>query len=85
MVCPNCKSENVNVQLTNQVILKKKHRSLLSWILIWWWLELLLWLFLTIPRLIVALFRLILGGKHKAVNITKKYAVCQECGHTWER
>ena len=84
MVCPKCGSNNVNVQMTNQVFLKRKHRSILAWLLFWWWVEMLLWIFLTIPRLIVAFLRLIFGGKQKAVNVTKKYAVCQDCGNSWE-
>ena len=83
MVCPKCNSQNVNVQITNNVKIKRKHRSLLSWILFWWWAEIILWICLTVPRLIVAFFRLIFGGKKIVINETKKYAVCQDCGNSW--
>lgn len=55
MTCPKCGSENVSVQAVTTVREKPKH-GIVWWILIGWWLEPLLWIFLTIPRLLVALF-----------------------------
>lgn len=36
MNCPKCGSENVNVQVVNEVELKNKHHSVIWWICIGW-------------------------------------------------
>jgi len=84
MTCPKCKSNNVNVQLSNEVFTKRQHRSLISWLLFWWWFELILWIFLTIPRFIIFVISLLFGGRRKIVTKTTKHAVCQDCGHDWQ-
>ena len=79
MVCPKCKSSNVTVSAINEVKEKRK-KGLLYWIFIGWWQELFAWIFLTLPKLIFALF-----GRHKKiVSKTVTYAVCQNCGHRWK-
>lgn len=80
MKCPKCESENVNVQMVTESKLKTKHHSILYWILIGWWLEIILWLFLTIPRLLAAMFG---HKKQKLVTNHKSVAVCQNCGYNW--
>lgn len=80
MHCSKCGSENVNVQLLNETIMKRKHHSAFYWLFIGWWLELILWIVLTIPRL---LFFLFVPRNKKIVNRTIKKAVCQNCGNTW--
>lgn len=76
MVCPKCGSNNVNVQMVSEQV--KKHHSIWYWLFIGWWLEALLWFFLTLPRLLVAIF------KHKPTKtVHKSMAVCQSCGHSW--
>ena len=81
MMCPKCHSNNINVQVVTSTKIKNKHHSIWYWIFIGWWLEILLWLFLTIPRLLVALF-----GHKKQKVIQKNYsiAVCQNCGNQWK-
>lgn len=79
MTCPKCGSENVSVQMVTEVKEKRK-KGVLYWLLVGWWWEPLAWLFLTLPKLIIALF----GRKKKVVSKTRKMAVCQSCGHTWE-
>ena len=81
MKCEKCQSEKVNVQVVSESQLKTKHHGILYWLLIGWWLEMFLWLFLTLPRLIFALFG---HKKQKIVTKHKNMAVCQECGHTWK-
>jgi len=81
MKCPKCESENVNVQVVNEVKLKKAHHSVIWWLLLGWYWVPLKWLFLTIPALIVKIFG---HKKQKVVNKTKSKAVCQNCGYTWE-
>ena len=80
MRCPRCGNNNTNVQLTNQVFLKTKRKSALYWLFIGWWLELFLWFFLTIPRLLILLF---VPKNKKIINKTNKTAVCQNCGNSW--
>lgn len=81
MICPKCSSENTNVQMMSETITKRKRRGLLYWLLIGWWLELLLWIFLTIPRLLIALF---IPKRTKTINRSYKVVVCQNCGNSWE-
>lgn len=79
MRCSKCESDNTYVQLTNEVEFKKKRKGLIYWLLIGWWLEIILWVFFTIPRLLIALF---VPKKKKVKNTQKKYFVCNNCGHT---
>ena len=81
MNCPKCHSENVNIQVVTEHKLKTKHHSILYWLIVGWWWEPILWLFLTLPKLIVTIFGI--GKKQKLVVKEKKVAVCQQCGHTW--
>ncbi len=80
MVCSKCGSPNVSVQAVTEVKEKAKH-GCLWWLLVGWWLEAFLWLFLTVPRLIVALFG---GRRKKLVSKTHSEAVCQTCGNRWK-
>jgi len=78
--CPKCLSDNIHIQIISEIKLKNQHHGLLYWLIIGWWLELLLWFFLTIPRLLIAVFG------HKKQKITQKNhkeAICQNCGHSW--
>jgi predicted RNA-binding Zn-ribbon protein involved in translation (DUF1610 family) len=75
--CPKCGSNNISVQVVS--ITKNKGHSVWYWLFIGWWLEMLLWIFLTIPRLLIALFT---HGKTKSV--VESYAVCQSCGCKWQ-
>lgn len=81
MICPKCGSENVNVQIVTETILKDKHHGCLWWLLIGWWLEACLWFFLTIPRLLIALF---MPKDKKIINKQSGVAVCQNCGKRWK-
>ncbi len=77
MTCPRCGSRNTNVQAV--AITKNKHHGIFYWLFFGWLIDLLLWIFLTIPRLIVAIFR----PKRIKTKI-KSYAVCQNCEHHWK-
>lgn len=81
MKCPKCGSEDVTVQVINELELKKKGHSAIYWLLIGWWLQPILWIFMTLPMLIIAIFK---PSKKKIVNHTKSMAICHHCGHTWE-
>lgn len=81
MICPKCNCPNVNVQVVNEMKLKKKHKSIWYWLFIGWWWELIAWIFLTIPKLIISIFK---PKKQKIVNIQKTMCTCQNCGFTWE-
>lgn len=80
MDCPKCGSDNVVVQMVSESKLKSKHHSILYWILIGWWLEMFLWLFLIIPRVFGVMFG---HKKQKIVTKHKSMAVCQSCGYNW--
>ena len=77
MKCKKCGSENVNVQAIG--VVKSKHHGVMYWLCFGWLIDLMLWIFLTMPRLIVAIFR-----PKKVKTKIKSYAVCQECGHKWK-
>lgn len=81
MKCTKCGSENVSVQITNEVTLKNKHHGLIWWICIGWWWFFVKWIVLTIPALIAKIF---IPKKQKAVNKKVKNAICQDCGYSWE-
>lgn len=81
MICPKCKSENVNVQVVNEVTLKNVHHGFIWWIFIGWWWIFIKWMVFTIPALIFKIFG---RKKQKAVNKSVTKCVCQSCGHTWD-
>lgn len=81
MLCTKCSSDNTQIQMLSETITKRKRRGLLYWLLIGWWLELILWFCLTIPRFLIALF---IPKRTKTINRNFKVVVCQKCGHSWE-
>lgn len=76
MTCPKCKSENVCIQAVS--VTKDKRKGCLYWAIIGWWWRPILWIFLTLPMLILSLF-----GKKKTQTKIHSKAVCQSCGHMW--
>lgn len=75
IVCKRCGSENIQVQkIATQV---KKKKGLMYWS-VGWIIDLMLWIFLTLPRLIIAMFK-----PNKTVTQTHTEAVCQNCGKSW--
>jgi len=80
MQCPKCQSTNVSIQLITETNFKTKKKTLLYWLTIGWIVEPLLWVFLTLPKLIYELFK---PRRFKVKSKTEKIAVCQNCGHTW--
>lgn len=81
MTCPKCNSENVTIQITNQVKLKNAHHGVIYWLFVGWWWFFIKWLFFTVPALLIALFG---RKKQKAVNKQVKMCVCQGCGYSWK-
>lgn len=81
MICPKCKSQNVNTQIIQDVTVKDKHHGFLWWICVGWLWVPFKWLFLTLPALIVKLFG---HKKQKVTTKQKNMCVCQNCGYTWE-
>lgn len=81
MQCTKCGSNNVNIQMISEAQLRRKHHGIMYWLFIGWWLELLLWSFLTIPRFLCMLF----GHKKQQIKtVHNKTAICQNCGSTWK-
>lgn len=77
MKCSKCGSENVNVQVVT--ITKNKKHGCIYWLLIGWWLEMVMWLFLTLPWIIIKIFK-----PNKISSKVQSQAVCQNCGKTWK-
>lgn len=80
MICPVCKSQNVNVQVSTETKLKTKHHSVLYWLLIGWWWAIIKWVVFTIPALIIAIFR---PKRYQLKQKDYSVCVCQNCGHQW--
>lgn len=76
MTCPKCKSENVVVQAVT-VVKEKRKKGWLYWLCIGWWWEIFAWIFLTLPKLLIALF----SKKTKTVSRVHSEGVCQSCGY----
>lgn len=81
MTCKKCGSQNVTVQMTNEVKLVNKHHGVLWWLLIGWYWVPIKWIFLTVPALLAKIF---IPKRQKAKNIEKKICLCQNCGYSWE-
>lgn len=79
--CPKCNSTNLVYQPINEVNLKTKHKGLVYWLIIGWWLEPILWAFFTLPMLIIAIFK---PKNYKTKNTVKTICVCQNCGKSWK-
>ena len=77
MKCSKCGSNNVNVQAVTMV--KNKKHGCLYWLLIGWWLEIFMWLFLTLQWIIIKIFK-----TNKVTSKIQRQAVCQNCGNTWK-
>lgn len=109
MICPKCGSENVDVQLiqenqgrtiktkTKTKNTTRKGHGCLWWIFIgsWWWIiDLFLWCFAFLPRLIIHLKS---GRKEKSKTISettsnekvhtvyRTMCLCHNCGYHWEK
>lgn len=76
MKCKKCGSENVQVQRVS--ITKNKKKGLIYWLFFGWLIDLLLWIFLTFPRLLWAIIR-----PKKTKTKTHSEVVCQSCGFSW--
>ncbi len=81
MYCPRCQSEYINVQIVNETSIKQKKHGCLWWAFVGWWLEPILWIYLTVPRLLYAIFH---NKKYVAENKRKAIYTCQSCGYYWE-
>ncbi len=80
MICPKSESENVKIQVVNEVHMKKAHHGCLWWLFIGClWIPC-KWLFFTIPAIIFKIFG---HKKQNAFNKKKSVCVCQDCGYNW--
>ena len=80
MKCPKCGSENCSVQVVTETELKEMKHGLIWWLCVgWWWIPI-KWLVFTLPALIIAIFK---PKKYKTKTHTKKIAVCNSCGKSW--
>lgn len=77
MNCKKCNSENVSMQRVS--VTKRKKKGLVYWLFFGWLIDLLSWIFLTLPRLIIAIF----APKRTKTKVHTE-AVCQNCGYSWK-
>ena len=80
MKCPKCGSENINVQMVTETRMKEKKHGIIYWVFIGWWWRPILWFVFTLPMLIISIFK---PKKYKMTSKTKKVAVCNSCGKSW--
>lgn len=104
LVCPACGSDDITVQTFQENLgtttvsnekfkFKQAGHGCLWWLFIgwWWWIiDLFLWMFLFIPRLLIQIFkRKKYKGKATTVSQSvnsvayKKMFTCQNCGESW--
>ena len=81
MICQKCGSGNVTVQMVLETKTKKKRRGIIYWLCFGWLFEMMLWLFLTLPMLIIAIFK---PKRYKSKTIHKTMCICQACGYSWK-
>lgn len=80
MVCKKCGSQNVTVQVVTETKVKEKKHGILWWICVgWWWIPI-KWLVFTLPAILGKLFG---KPKYKVTTKTRKIAVCNDCGKSW--
>lgn len=77
MNCNKCGSDNVRIQVVNEVVTKPRH-GFLWWLFIGWWWRLIWFICFGLWYI---LFCAIRGKKTK--NVQKSVAVCQNCGNRW--
>lgn len=77
MKCKKCGSDNISIQAVS--VTKAKKKGILYWLLFGWLLEFLMWIFLTLPWLIIKIFK----PKNYKSKIIKQ-AICQSCGYSWK-
>lgn len=78
MICPKCGSNNVNIQIINEIKIKKKG---CLWGIITFFIKLILFLF----NLLLWLISLLIPKKQKVKVKQTKICVCQNCGHSWKK
>lgn len=81
MVCKKCGSQNVTVQVVTETKVKEKKHGIFWWICVgWWWIPI-KWLVFTLPAILGKLFG---KSKYKVTTKTRKIAVCNDCGKSWD-
>lgn len=95
MFCPKCGSQNIDVQVFQEVQgsktkmrMKEKGHGCLYWAFGGWFIDLLSWILFFFPRVLLHIGR---RKKYKGsekttnkINYTSCY-ICKNCGHHWER
>lgn len=80
MICPKCGSENTRIELVNKVSIKKK-RNWVYWICGLWIIDMFLWFFFFLYRLIFGLIlRIFKKPSYKTITKTEKHLICNNCG-----
>lgn len=102
IVCPKCGSNNIELQVQQETTksvtktkskYKEKGHGILWWLCVgwWWWMiDLFLWLFMFIPRVLLRIGRKKkYSGKSKSTTKNKityeTICLCHDCGHNWKK
>lgn len=79
MICPQCGSANVTVQMVTDTQLVAQKHSLLWWLLVGWWWLIVKWFFFTWLALLAKIF----APKKKTIKTEhRSICVCQNCGYS---
>lgn len=81
MECPKCGGSNVTASTFAEHTLEKKKPGVIWWVLVGWWWVPLKWVFLTLPALVVKIFK---PKNYTMEAKTRTVFTCLDCGHTWE-
>lgn len=95
MICPKCGSENVEVQVFQEVKgsktkikMKEKGHGCFYWLCFGWLIDLFSWMFFFFPRALLHIGRRKkYKGSEKTTNSTAYVSsyICKNCGHHWEK
>ena len=106
LACPRCGGTDIDSQVfqenlggstvtTTKSKYKEKGHGCLWWLLFgwWWWIiDLFLWIFFFVPRLLIQIFKKKkYKGSSKSVSVTantikyKTVLLCKSCGNSWDK
>lgn len=81
MKCQKCGSDNVTATAVVEHSLEKKKPGAIWWVLVGWWWVPLKWIFLTLPAIVVKIFK---PKNYEMKAKTRTVFTCLDCGNTWE-
>lgn len=84
ITCPNCGSDNIHFEMVSNTFSKKRGKSIwwriFYWLCFGWLIDLMIWFFAFVPRLVYKLFKPRKSDKVKTK--VEKYMICNNCGYS---